>query len=190
LYEKVFSDAKKGYEASTELMKTVFETESILNVSKIILDNGEIQFTQEYREQKRQEKLKRILDIIVRNAIDPRTHLPHPRNRIEAAVDEAKVRIDDFKDAEDQVNDVIHALKPILPIKFATKEIELKIPANYASKSYSVLERFGKITRNDWLNDGSLLCIIEIPAGLQNEFFDAINKLTQGNTESKVLSEK
>ena len=75
MYEKVFSDAKKGYEASTELMKTVFETESILNVSKIILDNGEIQFTQEYREQKRQEKLKRILDIIVRNAIDPRTHL-------------------------------------------------------------------------------------------------------------------
>lgn len=190
LYEKVFSDAKKGFEASSELMKTIFGTESPIDVAKVILDTGEIQFTQEYRDQKRQEKLKRILDIIVRNAIDPRTHLPHPRNRIEAAVDEAKVRIDDFKDAEDQVTDVISALKPILPIKFATKEIQIKIPSAYAGKAYSVLERYGKLTKNDWLNDGSLLCVIEIPAGLQNEFFDAINSLTQGNTESKVLSEK
>ena len=101
MYEKVFSDAKKGYEASTEIMKSVFNTENTLEVAKIILDHGEIQFTKEYRDQKRKEKINRILDIITKNAIDPKTGLPHPRNRIESAIEEARVKIDNFKEAED-----------------------------------------------------------------------------------------
>lgn len=190
LYEKIFSDAKKGFEASSELIKNVFDTEDPLTIAKEILTNGEIQFTQEYREQKRKEKLNKIVDIIVRNAIDPRSGLPHPRGRIESAIEEARVKVDNFKDAEDQINDVIRKLKPILPIKFAIKEIEVKIPSQFAGKAYATVERFGKITKDNWLTDGSWLCTVEIPAGLQNEFFDSINKLTQGNIESKILSEK
>ena len=188
MYDKIFADAKKGFEASSELIHNVFGTDDTLKVAEIILKDGEIQFTQEYREQKRKEKMNKLLDIITRNALDPRSGLPHPRVRIEAAMEEAKVRLDDFKSAEDQLNDVVSKLKPILPIKIGVKEIHVKIPAIYAGKSYSVVERFGKILNDNWLTDGSWACTVEIPAGLQTEFFDALNKLTQGTLESKILN--
>jgi len=73
VYEQVYSDAKKGLDASMEHMKSLFGTSDQLEVAKIVLTEGEIQFTQEYRESKRKEKKNRILDIIARNAIDPRT---------------------------------------------------------------------------------------------------------------------
>ncbi|MEM2131056.1 MAG: ribosome assembly factor SBDS [Candidatus Woesearchaeota archaeon] len=190
LYEKIFSEAKKGYEASLEKIKSVFNTDDLLKVAKQILDNGEIQFTQEYREQKRQEKRNKIIEIIVRNAIDPRTGLPHPRMRIENAMEEARIKIDDLKTAEDQINNIVSKLKPILPIKLATKEIELKIYSEYGAKSYSIVERFGKIVSDNWLNNGDWLCVVEIPAGLQNDLFDALNKITKGNFESRIVREK
>jgi ribosome maturation protein SDO1 len=187
MYEKIFTDAKKGYEASPEEMQAAFGTDEVLRVAKLILTEGEIQFTQEYREMKRKEKLNRIIEIIARNAIDAKTGLPHPRTRIENAMAEAKVRIDDMKDAEEQVDDVVHLLKPIIPIKFAMKEIQIKISGNYAGKGHSTVARFGKILQEDWLNDGSWLAVVEIPAGIQNEFFDAVNKLTHGTVESSIL---
>ena len=74
-----------------------------------------------------------------------------------------------------------------MPIKLATRVIQVHIPANYAGKAYSVVERFGKITQDNWQTDGSWLCLVEIPAGIQNEFFDALNKLTQGSVQTKVM---
>ncbi|MFH2021514.1 MAG: ribosome assembly factor SBDS [archaeon] len=190
LYEKVFADAKKGLEASDELIKNVFGTDDPLAIAKIIVTEGEIQFTQEYREQKRKEKLNKIIDVIARNAVDPRSGLPHPRVRIEAAMEEAKIKVDDQKDAEDQISEIVHKLKPILPIKFALKEIEVRIVPQYAAKAYSTVERFGKLLQSDWLTDGSWMCVVEIPAGIQNDLFDALNKLTHGSVESKILREK
>lgn len=187
LYEKVFSDAKKGLEASSELLKQVFETENPLDIAKIILSEGEIQFTQEYRDEKRAEKLNKILAIITRNAIDAKTGLPHPRNRIESAMEEARVKIDMFKDAEDQVEEIVNKLKPIMPIKLAMIEIQVKIPAQFTGKAYASVSKFGKIRQDNWLSDGSWLCSVELPAGIQNEFFDEINKLTQGQVETKIL---
>ena len=187
MYEKVFFDAKKGLEASSEIMNKVFNTENVVEVIDVILNDGEIQFTQEYREEKQKEKFNRILEIISRNAIDAKTGLPHPRNRIESAMEEARVKIDVFKDAEEQVDDIVHKLKPIIPIKLAMKEIQIKIPAQYTGTAYGVVSKYGKILMDNWLNDGSWLCSVEIPAGIQNDFFDALNRLTQGTVESKVL---
>ncbi len=190
MYEKIFSDAKKGFEASHEHMKAVFDTNTYLEIAEHILNNGEIQFTQEYREKKRTEKKNKILDIITRNAIDPKTGIPHPRNRIEAAIEEANVKFDYYKSAEDQVRDIVSELKPILPIKLAVKELRLKIPAEYGAKAYSLVERYADILEDNWLSDGSWSCRVSIPAGIQNEFFDELNKLTHGNMESKTLSER
>jgi ribosome maturation protein SDO1 len=187
LYEKVFSDAKKGFEASPELLKQVFGTEDHSKIAKIILDEGDIQFTQEYRDEKKREKINKILNIITKNAIDAKTGLPHPRNRIESAIEEARVTIDMFKDAEDQVEDIVNKLKPIIPIKLAMIEIQVKVPAKFTGNAYASVSKFGKIRTDNWLNDGSWLCSVEIPAGLQNEFFDELNKLTQGQVETRII---
>ncbi|MBN1502865.1 ribosome assembly factor SBDS [Candidatus Woesearchaeota archaeon] len=186
----IFSDAKKGMLASEQRLEALFGTSNPLEIAATILDEGEIQFTQEYREQIRKEKINRIIEIIARNAVDPRSGLPHPRNRIENAIDEAKIRIDEFKGAEDQIQDIIQKMRPILPIKFAVREIQIKIPPTYAGKAYSSVSRFGKILMDNWQSDGSWLATVEIPAGIQNEFFDALNKLTHGEIETKIIKER
>jgi ribosome maturation protein SDO1 len=190
LSEKVFSDAQKGLAASEHLMQQVFKTSDALEAAKQILRRGEIQLTAEYREKLRQEKRKRIIDIIHRNSIDPKTNLPHPPQRIENALGEAKVKIDEHKKAEDQVQEIVKKLRPVLPIKFEVREVAVKVDPQFAAKSYATLKNFGRIVKDEWQNDGSLVAVVELPAGLQQDFFDELNKLTHGNCETKVLSSK
>lgn len=185
--EKVFFDARKGELASEERQKEVFGTADPLAVAKEILARGEVQLSSEYREKLRADKLKRILGLIHVNAVDPRTKLPHPPVRIENALRQANIHIDEHKRAEDQVADVVRALTPILPIRFETRTIQLHVPANYAPKLYGAVAGFGKIKKEDWLNDGSWLVDVEIPAGLQTEFFDEMNSRTHGSVEAKIL---
>tara|TARA_Y100000034_G_scaffold20758_2_gene23827 strand:+ start:11449 stop:12180 length:732 start_codon:yes stop_codon:yes gene_type:complete len=185
---KVFNDAKKGMLASENRMQTIFNTSDAYEVAKIIIKQGEIQLTSEYRSKLVEEKRKKIINIIHRNGIDPKTKLPHPVERIENAFKEAKVHINESKKAEDQVKDVLAKLRPILPIKFEVREIEVHIPGEFAGKSYAIIKSFSKILKDNWNNDGSLTARVEIPAGLTEDFFDKLNNLTHGKVESKILS--
>ena len=185
--KEIFYDAKKGLEASQHEMSEIFKTDDNLEIAKIILKQGEIQLTNEYRKKIIEEKKKRIIDTICRNAIDARTGLPIPPERIESAMQEAKVKIDEYKPAEQQVEKIIKSLRLIIPIKFETKKIQLKIPAQYASKTYSTIKSYSKIIKQEWLNDGSFTCQIEIPSGIEQEFFDKINKLTHGDIKSEII---
>ena len=188
--EHIYMDVKKGELASEHILKNIFQTEDVLVIAEKILKEGEIQLTAEYREKLREEKKRKIINMIHRNGVDPRTHLPHPERRIEAALEEAKVKIDDFKKAEDQLQDIIKQIRPILPISFEIKEIAVKISPDFAAKSYSTITQFGKILRDDWQTDGSWVVVVEIPAGLQNDFFDKLNDLTHGEIETKILKVK
>lgn len=188
--EHVFSDAKKGLRASEHLMQQVFGASDPLKVAEIILKEGEIQLTAEHREKMREEKKKRIMDIIHRNGVDPRTDAPHPITRIENAFEQAKIRIDEMRSAEEQVDDVLKQLRPIMPIRFEIKEIQVHIPAIHAAKSYSAVKHFSKMLKEEWMNDGSLLAVVELPGGLEQEFYDKLNKATHGDAECKVIKTK
>jgi len=179
--EKVFYDAKKGDIAAEAELKKIFGTDDIIAVAKLILDSGEIQFTSEHREKLREEKRKKIVNIIHRSAVDPKTGFPHPITRIESAMNEAKVKIDEYKKAEDQVQDVLNMLKPIIPIKFDEKVLSIKLPLQYAAKLHSTLPAYGKIENENWLSDGSYMCKLIIPAGMISEIMDELNKRTHGS---------
>ncbi len=185
---QIFNDAKKGLVASENRMQSVFGTKDPYEVAKIIIKEGEIQLTAEYRAKLVEEKKKKIINIIHRNGIDPRTKLPHPADRIENAFKEAKIHIHEYRKAEDQVKDILAKLRPILPIKFEVREIEVHIPAEFAGKSYSIIKSYCKIKKDNWNNDGSLTTVVEIPAGLTEEFFDKLNNLTHGKVESKIIA--
>jgi ribosome maturation protein SDO1 len=188
--EDIFSDPQKGEHVSEKRMEEVFGTKDPLKVAEHILKEGEIQLTSEYRAEVREKKKKKIIEIIHRNAVDPKTGLPHPVSRIENAFEEAKIHIDERKKAEDQISDIIKKLMPILAIRFELKEIELHIPASYAGKLYGLVASFGKILRDEWLNDGSWKCVVEIPAGLQTELYDSLNNRTHGSVDARVLKTK
>ncbi len=188
--QKVFSDAKKGMLASEHRMQAVFGTADPLEVAKKIISDGNIQVTAEYRQKLMEQKRRQIVDFIRRNGVDPRTHTPHPAQRIEAAMAEAKVKIDEFKPVDQQVQEVLKALRPILPIKFEMKEIELTIPAQYASKAHSMVKTFGRMLKEEWLNDGSWKGTIEVPGGMEQELYDRLNALTHGGLVSRVIKVK
>ncbi len=186
----VFSDARKGLVASETAMKQIFGTSDLSEIAKTIITKGEIQLTQEYREKLREDKRRQIITIIHRNGVDPKTHLPHPPQRIENAFIEAKVHVDEFASVQEQVQDALKKLRPILPIKFEIKEIALKIPPEYAPKCYSTVKSFGTMLREEWQTNGYWVAVIEIPGGMENDLYDKLNKICHGNVESKMLKTK
>ena len=45
----------------------------------------------------------------------------------------------------------------------------------------------GTLLQEEWQKDGSWIGLVEIPAGIQGEFFDMLNKKTHGNVQTKIL---
>jgi ribosome maturation protein SDO1 len=185
--EFIFSDAKKGNKASGDMMEEVFNTNSIEEIAKIIIIKGDVQLTTEQRHEMQEQKRKRIIDIIVKNSMDPQTKMPHPRQRIEIAIEEAKVHIDPFKPVDQQVKIIVDALRSIVPIAMEQVKISVKIPSQYIGKAYGVTRNLGVLEREDWQSDGSWIGIVKIPAGMQTEFYDKLNDITKGNVETRIL---
>lgn len=186
----IFLDPFKGLKAPEADIQEAFGTTDTFTVAQKIIDEGEIQLTHEYREKLRQKKVEKIVSIIHRNAVDPKTDAPHPVARLENAMKEAKVRIDDKKPAEDQVQDVVKALQPILPLKFAVAELQLHVPAAVAPKIYGTVKAMSKIVKEEWLPDGSWTGVVEVPAGLKLELVDTLESKTHGGVTVKLLREK
>ncbi len=132
-------------------------------------------------------KRRKIVSIIAANAINPQTKTPHPPKRLEMAMEEAKVHVDPFKSAEEQVEAVLDALRPILPIRFETAQVAVKLSGDDHGKCYGDILSFGKVIREEWQKDGSWIGVVELPAGLQTELYDRLNERTHGAVETRVV---
>jgi len=185
--DTIFKDSKKGERASEERMKQLFATSDVLEVAKIVIKKGDIQLTTEQRRKMQEDRKKQIINIIARNGINPQTGAPHPPQRIEKAMEEARVHIDLSKTAEEHVQEVLKAIRPIIPIRFEERAVAAKIPAQYAGKAYSVVKSFGEIKKEEWQKDGSWVILMNLPAGVVDEFFDSLNSLTKGEVETKII---
>src|SRR3989338_4157965 len=137
---KIFSDAKRGELAAHTDMKKWLGTDNEKEVATIILRKGELSLTQEQRKQMFDAKKSKIIDYIQVNAADPKTKLPHPRIRIENAMQQAKVQIDAYKSVEEQLDGIIESLRAILPISLEKVKLIITIPAKYAGSAYSALK--------------------------------------------------
>ncbi|HYY48465.1 MAG TPA: ribosome assembly factor SBDS [Thermoplasmata archaeon] len=185
--DEIFRDAHKGSKASEDKMSEFFGTTDPLAVAKQIIQRGEIQLTTEQRRQMLEAKRKQIVQYIAANAINPQTGAPHPPQRIEIAMDEAKVHIDPFKGVEEQVKDVLDGLRPLLPIRFEKVRIAVKLSAEDSAKSYGDIKAFGTILKEEWAATGAWIGVVEMPAGMQTEFLERLNAKTKGNVETRVL---
>ncbi len=183
----IYKDAKKGLKASPESLKKVFGTDDVKRVALEIVKRGEIHLTSEQRRKLLENKKKQIINLIAKNAIDPKTKLPIPPKRIELAMEQARVSIDLFKSPEAQMEEIVSKISRIIPIKIAKAYLSIRIPPQYSGKAYKVLTGLAEIKKSNWLSDGSLLIEVEIPAGMQEEFIDKINKATHGSAVVKIL---
>ena len=178
--EEIYSDSNKGLRVSAEKLQKAFKTIDITKVAEIILRDGELQLTTAQRHKMVEDKKKQIINMISKSFVDPRTMLPHPPLRIEQALQDAKVVIDPFRDANEQAKKVIDAIRIILPLKSEKQKFKIVVPPQFAPQSIGALKSFGDIQKEEWGADGSLTAIIEIPAGVRTALIERLGSVSKG----------
>lgn len=186
-YPAIYKDARSTDMVSAQDLQKNFGTTDIFKIAEKIIKDGELQLTTEQRRNMVEQKRNQIANTISRKGINPQTNAPHPAQRILNAMDQAGINVDPFVDAELQIDKILKGIKTILPIKFQKVTFQIKIPAQFAGRVYSILKSSGSITSEQWLNDGSLSVNIEILGGMQDDLFQKVSSLTHGSFESKVV---
>src|SRR5512136_2712743 len=185
--EIIFADANKGTKVSEEQMRKAFQTTDTLKIADIILKKGTLQLTTEQRRKMIEDKRKQIVDFISRQAVDPKTNLPHPPLRIENAMEQIRYSIDPYKPMEEQAREIVKLLRPILPLKIEQVSVSVRIPAEFASRAYGAIKTVGTIKHEEWRSDGSWNGILEMPAGSYASFLNRLGDVTKGNGEASII---
>ncbi|MBA5941895.1 MAG: ribosome assembly factor SBDS [Methanophagales archaeon] len=184
--DEIFVDASKGKKATEEDLMEIFSTVEIAEIAGTIIKKGELQLTTEQRRKKIDAKKKMVVERIARISINPKTNTPHPLTRIEIAMNEAKVQIDPFKSVDEQVTAIVKALRPIIPIKIEETAIAIKIPAIYTGQVYEIKRNF-TVTKEEWQKDGSFIAVVTVPAGIRDDLFSFLNRMTKGEAQTKIV---
>ncbi len=185
--DEVYSDSNKGLRASADKLKKHFKTEDHAKAALEVLRRGELQLTQEQRLRLTEEKRRQVVTIISKNYVDPRTSLPHPPLRIEQAMQEARVSIDPFKDANEQTKEVLDKLRPIIPLKSEKVRLSVRVPAQYAGQALGALKGFGEILKEEWGQDGGLSVVLEAPAASQPSLLERLGAVTKGSAQVALV---
>jgi len=185
--ETIFSDANKGTRISEEVLKKAFGTIDTLKIADVILKKGTLQLTTDQRRKMVDDKRKQVIDFISREAVDPKTNLPHPPTRIENAMEQIRYPIDPYKPVEEQARDIVKLLRPILPLKIEQVFVSVNIPAEHAARAYGAMKTAGTIKHEEWRSDGSWQGMIEMPAGYYASFLNTLDDVTKGNGEAKLI---
>ena len=185
--DEIFHDSKKGLHVSEKDLKEAFGTSDLQKAVEKIVKQGEINVPKEHKDKEREDKKKKIIDFFARNAIDPRTETPHTAERISSALDEAGINIDN-KPVEQQISKIIEEIKKVLPIKIQTKKLKLRIPAEHTGRAYGLVNEYKE--SENWLGNGELEVVINLPVGLQDDFYDKLNSFTHGSAISQEIKEK
>lgn len=179
----IYTDATRGMVASKAELEQTFDTTDVYVIAEQIMKKGEIQKNQEFRDAEREKRIKQVIDLILRNAVDQHGR-PYTAERIRKAIHEVHFNFDN-RPAEQQMHELIPKLATIIPIKVETKKIKLKIPARFSGQVYGFLKDYKE--SEEWLANGDLQVIMNIPSGLQIDFYDKLNSVTHGAVISEEM---
>ena len=188
--EDVFEDASRGDRPPETSLMEVFETTDPLVIIPQVITKGEIQITAEQRKEMVAQKHRQLVDLIARNAINPQMDdAPHPPDRIERALEQTDFRIDPMHPVEQQVDEALDLLRPIIPIRFDEVTVAVRIPAEHAGAAQARVREYAGLDTEEWQADGAWVGVTTFPAGLQTEFYELLNEWTQGTAETKVIKD-
>jgi ribosome maturation protein SDO1 len=185
--DEIYTDSGKGTRPSTEKLFRAFKTEDPTAIAEIIMQKGDLNLTTDQRRKMMEDKKKQIVTYIAKTYVDPKTHLPHPPLRIEQAMKDARVSVDPQKSVDEQVKDIVEQLRSIIALKTESLQLEIIIPAQFASQSYAVLKSVGSLKSEEWQNNGSLKAILEIPAAARPNVIDRLGSITKGSASVEVV---
>ena len=183
--DEIFHDARSGERPTEDALMNAFHTLDVEVILNIILEKGSIQLTTAQRKARVENIRQQIIHHIHSQAIDPKSKSPHPRTRIELALEESKYSVDPFKRLEVQVKDAIAKLKPLIPLSFESVRLAFRIPGSAYGSVSQLLRTYQQ--KEGWLENGDWACVIEIPAGMKGDIIGQVLKRAN-NAEVKELS--
>lgn len=187
IHDEIYKDAKKGLRASEQAIKRAFGTTDVRKVAEIIVKEGEIPLTSEQRRKLVEDKKRQAIEWISRNCIDVRTKTPVPPQRVENAMEQARISLDPFRPVEEQIQEILKELQRILPIKVATARIALSVSSQYAQRVKGLVGKMAKVVNERFRPDGSWEATVELPAGMQDVLISRVNDVTHGEADLKIL---
>lgn len=183
LTDAVFYNLKSGENASTEDLDEAFGTTDLVKIYAKIIREGEVVQTTDSMKKEHDQKYKQVVDFLSRNAVSPEGR-PYTPDRIMKALGEAHVNVKN-KSVESQINEILDQLVKVLPIKIERKKVKLTIPALHTGRAYGMIKEF--LVEENWMGNGNLEAIIEIPSGILFDFYDKLNSATHGSVLSEEL---
>ncbi len=183
----IYTNSKTGAKASNADLIDCFTTADVFAVATRIIQKGNIELPKDYRDDQQEAKKKKIIDWFVRNAVDARNSRPFTPDQIAKSLEQAKVNLSNGN-AESLIPVVTEALQKILPLKIETKRLAITIPAIHTGKVYGIVNEYKD--KEEWLSNGDLRIIVNIPVGLQLDFYDKLNSVTHGAALTEELKEK
>lgn len=182
--DEVWHDARDGDRPTEDAIESTFGTQEIGLIAAKILEKGNIQLTTNQRKEMVEQKRQLIIQEIHSTAIDPKAKTPHPKTRIELALEESRFSVDPFKRLDLQVKDAIDILKPLIPLSFEPIRIAFRI----AGSGYGPCSKFLRqyLDKDEWLSNGDWACIIECPPGMAGTIIGRV-KSVDSNSEIKEL---
>jgi ribosome maturation protein SDO1 len=184
LTNEIYVNSKTATKPSASDLTAAFGSTDVFACATRIIQKGEIVLPKDFRDEQQDNKRKQVVDFLVKNASDARSGRPFTPQVIENALNSSGASIDN-KPVDQQISKIIEALKPILPIKIETKKIKITLPAIYTGKAYGLFNEYKE--KEDWLNNGDLQVTINLPVGLQMEFYDKLNAITHGAALSQEV---
>ena len=179
--DEVFHDIRGGERPTAEAIEKTFATQDIFQITQMILEKGSIQLTTAQRKARVEQMRQQIVHEIHTMAVDPKTKSPHPKTRIELALEESRYSVDPFKRLDDQVKLAIEVLKPMIPLSFESVRLALRVPGSAYGSASRILRPY--LEKEQWLENGSWAGIIELPAGMKDVI---IGKIMRQSSETEV----
>ncbi|MHA1482919.1 MAG: ribosome assembly factor SBDS [Candidatus Heimdallarchaeaceae archaeon] len=183
----VYENISRGVKATQDDLDVAFEGLTDREIAIKILKEGKLQLTISQRNEILKDKRIEIVDFIHIHCINPRENTPIPKDRIENAILDLGVNISYKDDVKSQALEVIDLLKPIMPIRLESVKLAVKIPPSYTGALYGFVISAGNLVQEEWLSDGSLAVVVNIPSGTQADFLEQITSKTKGKAQVKIL---
>ncbi|MCG3216458.1 MAG: ribosome assembly factor SBDS [Candidatus Heimdallarchaeota archaeon] len=183
----IYENISRGVKATQDDVDVAFENMTDREMAIKILRDGKLQLTADQRNEILKEKRAEIVDFIHIHCINPRENTPIPKDRIDKAIIDLGVNISYKEEAKNQALEIIDLLKPVMPIRLESIKLAIKIPPTYTGSLYGYVISAGNLIQEEWLTDGSLAVLIQIPSGTQADFLEQITSRTKGKAQVKVL---
>ena len=182
----IYTNLGKGMKAGSAELEQAFGTSEFEKVVEQIVKKGIIEVSQEFRDEALEARRKQVVDFLVRNAIDGQTGRPFTPDTLQNALKDVGVKIEN-KNIENQITRIVDSLKQVIPIKIETKKLKVIVPAVHTGKAYGLLTEYKE--KEEWLSNGDLQITLNIPVGIQMEFYDKLNSTTHGSAMTEEIKE-